>query len=77
MTDSTRTAVIAKASSELYEVSLQLREIAKHLIDGNDRAALGALSGLATQIQSTEVLLRALQGLRPADPSSKAKSSQV
>jgi hypothetical protein len=62
--DSIRTTVVAKVSSGLGEVSHRLSEVAKHLINGEDLAALGAISGLSERIQYIETLLTVMRDLQ-------------
>ncbi len=68
MNDSIRASIFDRATSGVNEVLLQLEEVSQHLTDGEDLAALGALSGLSERLQYVEVLLTVLRDIESKRP---------
>jgi len=66
--DLIRASIFDRASSGVNEVLLQLEEVSKHLTDGEDLAALGALQGLSERLQYVEVLLTVLRDIESKRP---------
>jgi len=68
MSNTIREAVMDKAKAGVTEVFLRLQEVSKYIHDGEDLAALGAISGLAGRIQYVETLLTVLRNIESSDP---------
>lgn len=63
MTDPQRSAALAKAAVKVREIRIRLSEVSEYLDNGEELPAIGALAGLATQVQYVETLLTVLRDL--------------
>ncbi len=68
MDDSLKQAALAKATTSLTKAKTSLQEAVEHLEAGEYLGALGAISGLASQIQHVETLLMVLRDLDHWNP---------
>jgi hypothetical protein len=59
----TRAAFMVKAKHEMDKALLRLNEVSTHLTNDEEYGALGAISGLSSQIQYIETLLTVMTDL--------------
>ena len=71
MSNTIREAVMEKAKVGVTEVLLRLQEVSQYIHDGEDLAALGAISGLTGRIQYVETLLTVLRDIESRDSAKK------
>jgi len=63
MTESQRSVVLAKATVKVRSIRILLKEVSEYLDKGEELPAIGALSGVASQVQYVETLLTVLRDL--------------
>lgn len=74
MNDPIKTAVLSKAASAIAEIQNRLQEVANHLSNNEDLAALGTIAGLSARVQYVETLLTVLRDLKSAPPTTNPQA---